>query len=502
METPSRSLAAIPMEIDTRNEHILFLHSANPVFRSEGYEALTRIRVRSGQGRELTATLNVVRGDRLEPNQAGLSASAWHKLGLQNGEEIRLSHVPPIESFGAVRGKIYGNRFSEPDIRAVLKDIVDGHYSNVHIASFLTACAGRNLNLKEMVLLTRGMVDIGNQLDWGPGPVFDKHCVGGLPGNRTTPLVASICAAAGLVMPKTSSRAITSPAGTADTMETMTRVDLTIEEMREVVSRTGACLSWGGSVQLSPADDILIRVERALDIDSDGQMIASILSKKKSAGSTHVVLDIPMGSTAKVRTREAARRLKANMERVGRRVDLTCRVLITDGSQPIGKGIGPVLEALDVLAVLENKSSAPRDLAEKSIALSAELIALARGMTGKRAYRLAEKILHSGAAWQKFLDICEAQGGFQRPQKSDIFRTIQAAHSGTLTSIDNRRLARVAKLAGAPADSKAGVRVHKKLGDPVRGGDPLYTIFAETPGELTYAAEYAAEQNHIFYIGE
>ena len=173
----------------------------------------------------------------------------------------------------------------------------------------MTACAGDRLDIRETIDLTAAMVEVGEKLSWGVDRVADKHCVGGLPGNRTSMIVVPIIAAAGLLIPKTSSRAITSPAGTADVMETLTRVDLDIADIRKVVEREGGCIAWGGAVRLSPADDILIGVERPLDFDSEGQLVASVLSKKIAAGSTHVVLDLPVGPTAKLRDAEAAARL-------------------------------------------------------------------------------------------------------------------------------------------------------------------------------------------------
>ena len=193
------------------------------------------------------------------------------------------------------------------------RDVVDGKYSDIHLASFVTACATRPLDHREILALTKAMVEAGDRLSWKSDVVVDKHSVGGLPGNRTTPIIVPIVAALGLTMPKTSSRAITSPAGTADTMETMAPVELDIADIHRVVEQEGGCIAWGGAVRLSPADDVIIRIERALDIDTEGQMIASVLSKKIAAGSTHLVLDVPVGPTAKVRTPEAANALSAGL---------------------------------------------------------------------------------------------------------------------------------------------------------------------------------------------
>ena len=143
-------------------------------------------------------------------------------------------------------------------------------------------------------LQTRAMIGSGTALDFGPGPIADKHCIGGVPGNRTTMVVVPILAALGLVVPKTSSRAITSPAGTADTMATLAEVSLAPERLHQVVRAAGACIAWGGALGLAPADDILITVERPMELDTEAQMVASILAKKKTVGATHVLIDIPV----------------------------------------------------------------------------------------------------------------------------------------------------------------------------------------------------------------
>ena len=221
------------------------------------------------------------------------------------GDVIQVAHAPVLESMSQVRRKIYGHRLDARALAAIVGDVAAGRYPDTHIAAFISACAGGRMDAQETIDLTGAMVAVGERLSWPGAMVADKHCVGGLPGNRTTPIIVAIAAAAGLVIPKTSSRAITSPAGTADVMETLTNVALDVNTMRRVVEREGACLVWGGALSLSPADEALIRVERPLDIDSDAQLVASVLSKKIAAGSTHIVIDLPVGPTAKVRGAKA-----------------------------------------------------------------------------------------------------------------------------------------------------------------------------------------------------
>ncbi len=377
-----------------------------------------------------------------------------------------------------------------------------GRYSDIELSAFIAGCAGQRLDESEIVGLTRAMIDAGDRLEWGKPMIVDKHCVGGLPGNRTTPIVVPIVAANGLTMPKTSSRAITSPAGTADTMEMMAPVELELAAMRRVVEQTGGCIVWGGAVRLSPADDVLIRVERALDVDSEGQLVASVLSKKAAAGSTHLVIDIPVGASAKVRSPEDAERLTGLLEMVAEDLGMTLRVVVTDGRQPVGRGLGPALEAFDVLGVLQNEPSAPADLRARAAFLAGAVLELGGAAAPGDGEALAVRTLDSGAAWAKFQEICEAQGGRREPPRSIHRLPVVAPHAGRIGAIDNRKLAKVAKLAGAPAAPAAGAELHVRLGEAVARGDHLFTIHAESPGELDYAAAYAAAHGDIFVVFE
>ena len=385
---------------------------------------------------------------------------------------------------------------------AIINDVIQGDYSDIHLSSFVTACATRPLDRDEMIALTQAMLDAGEKIIWKAEPVVDKHCVGGLPGNRTTPIIVAIAAACGLFMPKTSSRAITSPAGTADTMETMAPVDLDVPAMRRVVEQEGGCIVWGGAVRLSPADDVLIRIERALDLDGEGQLVASILSKKLAAGATRLVIDIPVGATAKVRGTAAAKALADSLNSVGQAFGLQTTNVFTDGTQPVGRGIGPALEARDVLAVLQRNQDAPPDLRERALKLAGPLLELGGAASVGNGYEQARATLDCGKAWSKFQRICEAQGGMRTPPQSLFRRPIVSSSVGHVGAIDNRKLAKVAKLAGAPDAKAAGVEVHARLGDAIEIGRPLYTIHAETSGELAYAHEFAKTNDHIFEIVE
>ncbi len=420
------------------------------------------------------------------------------------------AHAPALDSLSVVRSKIYGHRLDPPALRSIISDVAQGHYSDVQIAAFLSASAGGRMDLQETIDLTQAMVDAGERIAWGRSPIADKHGVGGLPGNRTTPIVVAICTAAGPTMPKTSSRAITSPAGTADVMETMTRVDLDIPTLRRVVEREGGCLAWAGGVMsapsrcalrcepfgrqggltLSPADDVLIRVERPLDLDSDAQLVASVLSKKIAAGATHVVIDLPIGATAKVRSQADADRLQGLLQAVAAALGLRLRIVRSRGAQPVGRGVGPALEAHDVSAVLRGAAHAPVDLRMRALALAGELLEFCGRSAPGTGHSLAWRLLDSSAAWAKFQAICNAQGGLREPGVAALREPVLAQRSGWVQGIDNRHLARVAKLAGAPGQPCAGLVLDVRLADAVERGTPLLTLHAQAPGELAYAKSY------------
>ena len=475
--------------IDTYTDPVVYMSADCHVCRAEGFAARSRVKVTLGN-RNLVATLNVVRAGLLGSEEASLSEFAWRMLEAHEGERIRVSHPEPLASESRLRAKVYGQRLSEADMDLIVKDITQGLYSDIHLAAFVTAGAGDGLDHAETIALTQAMVRAGERIRWTHDVVADKHSVGGLPGNRTTPLVVAIVAASGVIIPKTSSRAITSPAGTADMMEVLAPVDLDVASMRRVVEREGGCVVWGGAVRLSPADDILIRVERPLDFDSDGQLVASILSKKAAAGATHVLIDMPVGATAKVRSEQAARALADRLKAAAAAMGLAIGIEQTEGEQPVGRGIGPALEARDILAVFCNEPRAPADLRDRAVRLAGAVLELAGAMSAGQGAMAARAVLEDGRAWRKFEAICKAQGGMREVPHAPLTHVVHAPMEATVAGFDNRRLARLAKLAGAPLDKAAGLDLHVQIGDRVHRGQPLFTLHAQTRGELSYALDY------------
>ncbi len=487
--------------IDTYHENVALLSRSCSEYRPEEYQALKKIEITHDGGRIL-ATLVIADDTSIVGNdEIGLSEQAFRRLGLPASTLVTIAPAPPPRSLDAVRAKIHGHTLNADQIESIIRDIAAYRYSDMEIAAFLISSASF-LTTEEMLALTRAMANVGNKLDWPTDLVIDKHCIGGIPGNRTSMIVVPIVAAHGLPIPKTSSRAITSPAGTADTMEVLTRVDLSIHEMKTVVEQHNGCLVWGGHVNLSPADDILISVERPLAIDTREQMVASILSKKLAAGSTHLVIDIPVGPYAKVRSHTDAMRLRKLFEYVGDSIGLNIETIVTDGSQPIGRGIGPVLEARDVMAVLRGAPDAPADLREKSLQLAGRLLEFDPKMRGGSGYQRAVQLLDSGAALRKMEDIIDAQGrNTTECPLGHLVQDVPAPRDGYVNSIDCWRLARIARLAGAPMDRGAGIDLFCKIGDKVSAGTPLYRIYACVKSDFDFSSAMAAGDNG-FAIGD
>jgi len=492
--------------IDTHTEHVVFLHS-DAVEKGElGLKPLDRVRVvpvdgSLGPGREIEGVLNFCYDSLVGPDEVGLSEAAFHDLGLPEDTLVTANLAAPPDSVRRVRAKLAGERLVGADFSAILHDVAKRRYSKVELTMFVLACALRRLDEDELIDFTRAMIDIGERLEFNTPRVADKHCIGGIPGNRTTMIVVPIVASLGVTIPKTSSRAITSPAGPADTMGVLAEVGLGRQRMYEVVEQSGGCVAWGGSLDLAPADDVLITVERPMNIDTEAQMVASIISKKKAAGATHALIDIPVGPTAKVESREAAKALAARFEGVARAVDLEVEIVLTNANGPVGAGVGPRLEAMDVLSVLRGESGAPSDLREKSLHLSARVLETIGAVAPSDGYRTAREALDSGAAARKFDEIVAAQGPRDLPPPAPHRAEVLARDDGQLMAIDCRGINTLAKLAGAPAHPAAGLRLLRKPGDVIERGEPICELHARSRDHLDYALARAAAAPGLFTIG-
>ncbi len=461
-----------------------------------------RLKIQHGK-KSTVAVLDIAESAKaVKKGHIGLMEEVLKKIGAKENSIVKIFMEPKPESLALIRKKLEGRRLSSEDINIIVSDIVKNKLTSVEITYFVSATYTNGMNTKEIVSLTKAMIKTGKTLKINRHPIMDKHCIGGVAGNRTTMIVVPILIAAGYCVPKTSSRSITSPAGTADTMEVLCKVDLDIKQIKKVVKKVGGCMVWGGAVNLAPADDKIITVEHPLRIDATGQLLASILAKKGSVSATNVLIDIPTGNGAKIKLVSEAEKLKKQFQKIGKKLGMKIKVAITDGSEPIGNGIGPVLEARDVVRVLKNHPKAPQDLRKKSLLLASQLIKSCsiNGRQAKNSYALAKEMITSGKAWTVMKKIIVAQGANTDPEKllpGEYTYDFKAKKTGKISHIYNATISKIARVAGAPFDKEAGIYLYYHKGDKVTKKETIFTIYSKNKQKLSYAKEILKTQECI-----
>lgn len=429
--------------------------------------------------------------------EVGLFEDVWKTLRVNDGRAVTIDVVSRRESVHAIKKKLLGQTINDQEILSVIRDIVDRRLSAIEMTYFVASGYVKPYTIPELIGMVRAMASTGEMFHWGKRTVVDKHSVGGLAGNRTTMVAIPIIAASGLTIPKTSSRAITSPSGTADTMEVLAPVSFTGHDVRRIVRRTGGCLIWGGGLSIAPADDLIIRVSKPLSLEPYDKMIVSIMAKKVAMGVNVLVIDMPYGPLTKIPNRQTAKAIEAKFKAVARAFGMKIRVRFDPARQPIGQGIGPALEARDVVRVLQQTADRPRDLERKAIALAGELLEMAG--RSRKGTALAQQLLSSGAAWKKMQTIIAAQGGQPNIDPSQMLKgakqwTLTAKRAGRVTTVNNRMIDDVARTLGAPEYKLAGLYLHRKLGQRVRAGDPLVTLYSHSQDRLDLARRAGAVQ--------
>jgi len=429
----------------------------------------------------------------LQPGEIGITKELQKELKIKDGSLVSVSSATIPESIKHIHKKMRGQPLTKDEVHNIINDIANHRLSETEITEFLMAEEFHGLDMDEIEHLTRAMVGTGTTIDFDC-PCYDKHSVGGVPGNKVSLLIVPIIAAAGLLIPKTSSRAVTSSSGTVDTMEVLADVEFTASELKEIASKAGGAIVWGGKLGIAPADDILIRVEYPLSIDPTGQMLASIMAKKLAVGADCVVIDIPVGQGAKVEKMEDARKLAQSFVELGNRFNVQVQCGITYGGQPVGHAVGPALEAREALLALQGKG--PASLIEKSTALAGVLLEMGGVVSSNEGKEMAKEILFSGRALEKMREIIEIQGGDPKiePEKVPVGEhsiALRAPCDGFVTNVDNAAVTAITRASGAPVEKGSGVVLRWKRGYKVKKGDVLLEIYAEQESKLTEAYNVA-----------
>ena len=376
-----------------------------------------------------------------------------------------------------------------------MDEIARNRLGDVLTTYFAASGYSKGFTNKELYYLTRAMVDTGKHLKF-PGIVADKHSIGGVPGTRTTLIVVPIVAAAGFTIPKSSSRAITTPDGTADDMEVLAPVVLPKDKIYKIVEKTNGCIVWGASFGIAPADDVIINVEKPLLFESYDKILVSIMAKKVAFSSNHVVIDLPYGKMVKVHRIKDAEILKGKFEYLARKFKIRIKVLIHKTDEPAGRGIGPILETREALRVLQQKSNRPLDLEQRSLHIATELLRLCLKDSDRQLKEIvkknygtcanwAKKILKNGGAFLKMQEIIKKQGGNPNIDSEDlkpgeISAKIKSTKNGVVKRINSKNLTIIGRLLGAPKQKGSGIYLNKKIGEKVTKNDTICTLYSES----------------------
>lgn len=398
-----------------------------------------------------------------------------------------------IKAIKAIQKKLLGKKLTYSEIYTLMDEIAHERLSEVLTAYFVASSFKEGFSADELYYLTKAMVETGTKLEFD-GIVADKHSTGGVAGTRTSMIIVPIIAAAGFKIPKTSSRAITSPAGTADVMEVLAPVTITPHRLKQIVDKVGGCVAWGGKLGIAPADDVIIDVEEELSFEPFDKIIVSIMAKKIAVGANHLVLDIPVGRTMKIRHIEDAEKVANKFRSLGRRFGMEVSVDINESLQPFGNGVGPVLEARDVMYILEQQKDRPLELEAKALRLAGRLLNLCykSQKSDKNGEEEASQLLKSGKALEKFREIVKEQGGDPHVTARSLKLTshkheVAAGKKGKIKHIQNYNLNTIARILGAPTDQHAGIYMHKKVDEMVEKSDVLMTFYSKDAHKLKEA---------------
>lgn len=443
---------------------------------------LDRVRLKKGS-KEVVCIVDIS-DDMVKKDEIGCFKEVVDGLKLKNKDKVEIENVGKPKSVFYIKEKLDGKVLDKDKINEIVKDLVDDGLSEIEVTYFVSGCYRNGLNLEEVSNLTKAIVKNSKRLDL-KGKIVDKHGVGGVPNNRTSMIIIPILAAAGLIIPKTSSRAITSPAGTSDVVEVFCDVEFTVKEIEKIVRKSNGCLVWGGTKELASADDKMIKIERPLSLDPEGVMLASIMSKKFSVGAKYLLIDIPVGKTAKVKSMKKVLYLKNKFINLGKKLGIKVKVLISDGRQPIGNGVGSKLEAIDVLKVLRNEGV--EDLKRKSVKMAGMIFEMVGYKNGEGK---ALEILESGKAYKKFEEIVRAQRGkIGKIKLSENYYDFKSKRKGRINEINNIVVNRVCRILGCPRDKESGIYFNFKIGDEVMKGESLFRVYSRDKKKLKNSLE-------------
>jgi pyrimidine-nucleoside phosphorylase len=412
-----------------------------------------------------------------------------------------------------IQRKRGGAELTPEEIEFLVEGYTNGDIPDYQMSAFLMAVFFSGMSDREVSRLTECMLRSGDTVDLSriPGVKVDKHSTGGV-GDKTSLIVAPLAAAAGVVVPMMSGRALGHTGGTLDKLESIPgfRTNLTAEEFEGQLAELGLAFI-GQTDRLAPADRKIYALRDATaTVESIPLISSSIMSKKLAEGIDALVLDVKVGSGAFMKKQVAARRLAQTMVGIGRRMDKKVQALITDMNQPLGYAVGNALEVMEASQTLQN--AGPADLTKLSIELAARMIYLGKkAATLDEARRTAEEHLVDLSAYKKFKQVVAAQGG--NPQALDKFellpnatgmREVTSPRGGYVSAINAQDIGAASNMIGAGRDKKedaidpaVGIILEVKAGEKVDAGSVLCRLYYTKEDRVEEAAEMVEDAFHI-----
>jgi len=491
-------LEAVIIDAETDGDLYVFLH--NQEAKKQGVRSIDSLMVETPNHQSIAVEV-VLTNSLVKPRQVGIPENLARRLKIKPGDILDFELLDTPSSVKFIARRLRGEELNYPEIYQIISDLVSYRLNDAMVAFYLASTFWDTLSLDEIFFLTKAMVETGEKFDFGAN-VADKHSTGGLAGNRITPIIVAIVSSFGVLIPKTSSRAVTSPAGTADTFEVLAPVIFSVKEVRKLIKKNKGCVIWG-AVDIASADSRIIRVAHQLPEEPIPKLVTSIMAKKVAMGARYLIIDVPVNPTAKVKTLQEADEIKSLFLYLGKRFKIKVKVISYYSFGPVGRGIGPALEARDIIRVMQRKEERPLDLEKKGVYYAGELLEMTGRITTGKGQEEAQKCLESGRAWQQLQKIIKAQGGNPNIDSEDIqlgkiVYPLRATQKGQVRMIENQDLTWVAKSLGAPATKKAGVYLEKLPGELVKEGDVLCHLYASSQARLNIGLE--ALRDHPIYL--
>lgn len=493
-------LAAKKLDINSGDEFICLINELDAQQYGIGVNAGDRVEIKwNGIDEPLIVTIDTTQS-LVGEGEVGIYQDIWQKYELKDKDAVTITLLDKSEALASIKKKLLGEKLNYQDFYFIMRDIANGRLSDILTSFFISSGYSPGFDREEILLMTKALAMTGDVLKF-KGQVADKHSIGGVAGKGITPLVVPIVSANGVIVPNTSTRAVTSASATTDMLEVIMPMSFEKRQLEEMVDQIGAFMVWGGGLDLAPADDAIIKIQKFLGIESIDKFVSSILAKKIAQGVNNVVFDVPVGKGAKIDV-EHFNEVKTMFESIGAEFGINVKIHRRDVKWIDGNAVGPSLECKEFLKVYEQAEDRSLQLEHDAIDMAGSLLELLGKAPEGQGFKLAQETLLSGKAEEKLRQIIRAQGGDPEVGSNSlelggIVHEFKATRSGILDSINNKKVFEVAKALGNPRIKEAGLYFHVKQGQEVKTGDTIVTLYATSDVRLELGKK-VMEQENIF----